>query len=102
MPGFGDENFDFANLWIEWRLTAMWGDDSPLCLFSLDGDLLSLSYFFFSFSGAVPLSLSAQLHLHGNQSFCTSGIGLGRGEKNLLIFPLLIRASNAPQKPSKS
>lgn len=33
LPGCGDENFDLTNLWIEWRLTATWGDGSPLCLF---------------------------------------------------------------------
>lgn len=84
LPGCGDENFDLTNLWIEWRLTATWGDGSPLCLFCLDGDLFSLSYHPASFLRGSSLPLSIWLHLHGNQSLSRSGIRLGRGEKSNL------------------
>lgn len=79
----------------------MWGDDSPLCLFCLDGDLLALSYRSASFLRGSSPPLSAQLHLHGNQSFCRSGIRLGEGEKSL-ISSLLIHANNATQQPKMS
>jgi len=96
--------FDFANLWIEWRLTAMWGEYSPLWAFFLcecvDGDLLALSYRSVSFLRGISLLLSTQLHLHGNQSFCRSGIRLGKGEKSL-IFALLICANNTPKQLPK-
>lgn len=54
LPGFDDENFDCGDLWIEWRLTTTWGDDSPLCLFFVGMGicspyLISLPHF----SGAV-------------------------------------------------
>lgn len=78
----------------------MWGDDSPLCLFCLDGDLLALSYRSASFLRGSSPPLSTQLHLHGNQSLCKSGIRLGEGEKSL-IFPLMIHANNTPQRPTK-
>lgn len=94
--------FYCGNLWIEWRLTAMWGDDSPLCLFCLYGDLLALSYRSASFLQGSSLPLSTRLHLHGNQSLCRSGIRLGRGEKKSLISPFLIHAYNATQQPTKS
>lgn len=54
LQGYGDENFDCANLWIEGRLIAMWGGDSPLCLFVWMGIcspyLIALPHF----SRAVP------------------------------------------------
>lgn len=83
LPGSSSENFDCGNLRIEWRLTKAWGDDSPLCLCGFfSGWGSALSYLAASFlRGSSPL-LSTLLHLHGNQSFCRSGIKIVEGEKN--------------------
>lgn len=98
--GCSNENFDCANLWIEGRLTAMWGDDFPLCLHVWMGICCPYLITPPHISGAVPRHYQHS-YLHGNQSLCRSGIRLGMEGGGCLIFPLLIHANNTVLQPMK-
>lgn len=93
LPGCGNENFDLTNLWIEWRLTATWGDGSPLCLFCLDGVLFSLSPCLIS-PGQFPAVINLAPSTWKSKPFQKWNT-IREGEKSL-IFPLLVHATKKP------
>ncbi len=76
----------------------MWGDDSPLCLFCLDGDLLALSYRSASLlRGSSPAVISTAPSTWKSKPLQKWNT-IREGEKSL-ISPHLIHANNAPQQP---
>lgn len=95
--------FDCGNLWIEWRLTAMWGDDSTLCLFLsvLGSARLILSLCLVS-PGQFPAVINPAPSTWKSKPLQKWNTIREGGQKKSLISPFLIHANNATQQPTKS